>query len=393
MNHTLPAYTLIDNEEELIKFEKSASESPWIGFDTEFIGERRFYTLLCLIQISTPEGYYIIDAIKIKDLSPVLRLLQNPDIVKITHAGENDYRLFYQQFKIVPLNVFDTQIAAGFIGYRYPLSYAKLVGNELKGKISKGFTVSDWEKRPMTQKQIKYALDDVIPLEGLYNKIKDKLVELNRLEWMEEEMKKYQNPDLFKFNPYKEAYSNSLINGLKHKEKLFLLRIYKWRVDLARERDHSKEMVMPSKYISFVLKNIKSGKAALMGHRRLPPDVVKKHWNTFDQLYQKDITPEEEQIMSSLPPTPVIKNREDATIDLLFDLLKFHCQKLKLSPALVLAGINIKRMKMDPSFFDENLAKGWRAKALGTGLLNWFQNQEQLDIQLDDEQCVIRIAP
>lgn len=391
MKNPLPPFTLIENEEALKKFEAENSEVPWLGFDTEFIGERRFYTLLCVIQVSSPKGFYVIDAIRIEDLSPVFRLLQNEAITKITHAGENDYRLLYQQFNVLPKNVFDTQIAAGFIGYRFPLSFAKLVSWEMNTRITKGYTVSDWERRPMTDKQIKYALEDVLPLQRLHEQMSAKLEKLGRTEWMKEEMKKYQNPQMFEFNPYKEAFQNSLINSLKPKEKLFLLRIYKWRVDLARKRDHSKEMVMPSKYVSFVLKNIKSGRAALEGHRRLPPDVVKKHWDTFDKLYQTPITEEEELVMAKLPPAPDIVNRDDATINLLFDLVRFHCQKLNLAQELLLAGINVKRMRMDSSFFDEKLDKGWRKTVLGNLLLTWFKRQDAMDIHFEDDKCVIQL--
>ena len=391
MKNALPAFTLIEDEEALKRFEAENADVPWMGFDTEFIGERRFYTLLCLIQISSPKGYYIIDALKIKDLSPMLRILQDEKITKITHAGENDYRLLYQQFKILPKNVFDTQIAAGFIGYRFPLSFAKLVSWETKTRITKGFTVSDWEKRPMTDRQIKYALEDVLPLQELHEKISAKLVSLGRMEWLRSEMLKYQDPKMFEFNPYKEAFQNSLINGLRAKEKLFLIRLYKWRIDLARERDHSKEMVMPSKYVSFVLKNIKSGRAALEGHRRLPPDVVKKHWSTFDKMYQSEITPEEEEVMSRIPPAPDVSNRDDATINLLLDLVRFHCQKINLAQELLLSGINVKRMRMDPNFFDVKLDEGWRKEVLGPLLLSWFKNQDTLDVHLDDEQCIIRL--
>ncbi|NNE28491.1 MAG: ribonuclease D [Saprospiraceae bacterium] len=391
MQNPQVSYIWIDNQKELSAFAEENRNVEWMGFDTEFIGERRFYTLLCLIQISSPKGFYLIDCITLKDLTPVFKLLQDPNIEKITHAGENDYRLLYQQYKVLPKNVFDTQIAAGFAGYRYPLSFAKLVSRETNFKISKGYTVSDWRKRPMDKKQIRYALEDVTPLKKLHSKLVGKLQRLERMGWLEEEMVKYQNPKLFEFSPYKEAFSNSLINGLKTKEKLFLLRLYKWRIDLARKRDHSKEMVLPSKFISFILKNVKSGREALEGHRRLPPEVVKKHWHEFKALYHEEITQEEQNILNLIPTRSDIKNKDDSTVNLLLDLVKFHCNKIQLSSELLFSGINLKRMRMDSNFFDDGLSTGWRKDVLGPLLINWFKNQDQLDIRITNEECVIRM--
>ncbi len=382
-------FDLIDTPEALESFASLHKNAEWLGFDTEFIGERRFYTLLCLIQVSSDQGYYIIDAIKLKRLDPLFDLLTDDKIIKITHAGENDYRLLYQQYKLIPKNLFDTQVAAGFIGYRYPLSFAKLVGRETNHRLGKGFTVSNWESRPLTDKQIKYALEDIIPLRELHQKLTDKLEKLSRLDWFKQEMGKYEVPGLFEHNPYKEAFQNNLISGRSTKEQVFLLRLYKWRTDLARSRDHSKEMVMPSKFISFILKNIKSGKAALLGHRRLPPDIVKKNWDTFKNLYESPVTPEEEEILAKLPPSTKLGNNEDVTFDLLSNLIKFHCQNISLAPDLLFVGVNVKRMRLDRSYFDEKLIAGWRSEIMGAGIINALKNQNGVKISLNDQEAVI----
>ena len=102
----------------------------WLAFDTEFIGEKRYYTLLCLIQVKCETGTYLLDSLKIPDLTPFLRLIEDERITKITHAGDNDYRLLNILYGTIPKNIFDTQIAAGFIGYRYPMSFGKLVEAE-----------------------------------------------------------------------------------------------------------------------------------------------------------------------------------------------------------------------------------------------------------------------
>ena len=170
------AYTFVNKPHQLNDICQQLSEQEWIGFDTEFIGEKRFYTLLCLIQINSPLGCFLIDPLTIKDLSPFLSLIQNPDVLKITHAGENDYRLLYQLFQILPENIFDTQIAAGFLGYNYPSSFRKIMDKELNIRLKKGFSVAIWDQRPLSPKHIQYALNDVLYLKDLYDRFYKKLV-------------------------------------------------------------------------------------------------------------------------------------------------------------------------------------------------------------------------
>ncbi|RMF01545.1 MAG: ribonuclease D, partial [Bacteroidetes bacterium] len=134
-------YTLIENSRQLEACYEQLKDADWITFDTEFVGEKRFTTLICLIQLSSEEANFLIDPIRVEDLRPFFDLIEDPHILKITHAGENDYRLLYQQFNVLPKNVFDTQLAAGLLGYRYPSGLGKLVSAELNVQLKKGFAV------------------------------------------------------------------------------------------------------------------------------------------------------------------------------------------------------------------------------------------------------------
>lgn len=108
-------FTYIDTEKQLLDFINDNRDIKWMAFDTEFVGEKRYHPLLCLIQVVTENGSYIIDPIPLPSLSPFLSLIENERIVKITHAGDNDYRLLNNLYGVVPKNIFDTQVAAGFI--------------------------------------------------------------------------------------------------------------------------------------------------------------------------------------------------------------------------------------------------------------------------------------
>ena len=385
-------YTLIENAAALRQFAAENSQVKWMGFDTEFIGEKRFTTLLCLIQIATEHGYYLIDTLKIKKLEPLLQMMQDPAILKITHAGENDYRLLHHQFGIRPRNIFDVQIAAGFVGYKYPISFQKIVEKEVGVRLSKGYTVSDWEARPINSRQIKYALNDVLYLHDIWIALKQKLEALNRLEWVLEECKTYEDEAFYYSDPHKEALNNSMMLSLSTKEQVFLIRLYEWRRQQAKRKNHSKEMVLQNKLIAPIVRHIGSGKGALKNHRRIPDHVIRNHWDTFNKLYEQKLNAKEQEVLNRIPPKVVENQQQDTIMELLNLLLRYKCQQNKLSPDLVLNRTEFKKMKTDLNYFDSKLEKSWRKDFLGKEMINWLKNRDRLEIEMQADQFIIRLG-
>ena len=329
-------FVLIENEQDLSKFYETNRSVKWLAFDTEFVGEKRFYTLLCLIQVATEKGYFLIDSLKVKNLQPFLKLIENPEIIKITHAGENDYRLLNINYGTIPRNVFDTQIAAGFVGYKYPISFGKLVEKEIGIHLSKGYTVSDWESRPFTPKQLKYAMNDIIYLERLWRNLMQQLEEMDRSTWVVEEFQKLESETYYQVNPYREAFSNSLILGLSTQEQVFLLRLYYWRRKEAMRKNYSKEMVLPGKYVGGIVRNMRSGKGALLNHRRIPNKLVEQYWNQFNELYQAKVTEEERELLKQIPPEAQDNFHDDTLMEMLALVIKYACHQNKIAPDLVM---------------------------------------------------------
>lgn len=385
-------FQLIENQDDIQKFINENREISWMGFDTEFIGEKRFHTLLCLVQLSTENGYYLLDTIKLESFPEILRLFENPSIIKLTHAGENDYRIFFNQYGIVPKNVFDTQIAAGFIGYKYPTSFQKLCEKELGVFVPKGYTVSDWESRPFTKKQISYALNDVIYLYDLWKKITEKLVSMERESWAMEECEKLCHPKYYFVHPHKEAFSNNAITRLNAQEQIFMIRLFNWRKEEAKKKNYSKEMILPKKLITPIVKNMNSGKNALLKDRRLPTNTISKHWDNFNELFNRKISNEDRDLLNEIPdrvesPDP----KQNTMLEMLYSIVEYMCQRQMIDPTLVLNRTSFKIMKSDPSYFDESIATGWRAQLLGDDLLNWLRTRKDLIIEMKDKACIIRM--
>jgi len=381
MKKNPPSYTLIETDKDLRDFAAQNAQAPWLCFDTEFIGEKRFTTLICLIQVVTPQGCFLIDPLAVRDLQPFLDLISNPAIRKITHAGENDYRLLYLQFGTLPRNVFDTQVAAGFIGYKYPAAYARLVEGELRFSLDKGFAVTDWESRPFNPRQLAYALDDVLHLPALAEKIENRLKALGRLGWTLEETANFEQAAMYDRDPNREALLSSLMPNLKPKEQLLLLRLYQWRSEEAKRLNYSKEMIFPSKMMGVLIRSVASGKDALLANRRLPQRTIQKHGDRFWEMFHRPATPEESEILGLVAPNVDEDPELDLIMEMLHLLIRYRCIKEEVSIDLVLPRGVLKKLKADQDYFDPSLSDTWRREFLGEELIEWIKRRNDLRLE------------
>ena len=376
-------HTFITTPAQLADFARENQGVDWFGFDTEFIGEKRYHTLLCLIQVATEHGNYLIDPIAIEDLGPFLDFLTDPDIVKITHAGDNDYRLLYRQFGTVPANIFDTQVAAGFIGHRYPTSFAKLVEAEIGVVLGKGSAVTDWSKRPMSPKQIKYALNDVIYLRELYDVICDKLEANGRKAWALEECNLMGEEDYYYRHPHHEFLNSNLVRSSRSREKIFLLRLYEWRRQTAERKNYSKEMILPSKIFGQLVRGVKGGKQSMLDNRRLPGKTVQRHGDMFIEMYNKPATEEEQALAKSVQRRAQEDEEDDMLVELLYLIMKYRANEAGISHSLVMPRNSIRRMKEDESVRNAIIGSGWRKELLGEDYIGWIKNFNSLSMRIE----------
>lgn len=384
------SYTLIETPDKLKEFFDNNCDVEWLAVDTEFIGEKRFEVLLCLIQVASPKGYYLIDPLVISDLSLFLQLLEDERILKITHAGENDYRLLNNLFGTVPKNIFDIQLAGGFVGHGYPASYGKLVEKELNVLLDKGYAATDWEARPLKKKQLEYALTDVVHLYELYQKMSDRLLVSNRLSWLKSESTRWETPQYYERDPHREALMNTMMQSLRIPKQIFLLRLYEWRRQEAQRLNHSKDMILPSKFIAPILRGIESGKHALLDSRIIPDRLVTQHWDTFQKLYQKKATDEELEILKRLPPLSKEDPKKEVSMDLLHGLVKYKCMESGIAPSLVLNKSDLTYAKAGEDIFS-NDRNDWRRDFLGEAMLKWLNERRELDVVIRNNEVVLKM--
>lgn len=179
---------LINTSEKLVDFCKILEKQPFITVDSEFIREHSYYPKLCLLQIGYDGDAAIIDPLAGVDLSPFFDILQNPNIVKVFHAGRQDIEIFYNLDGRVPQNVFDTQIAAMVCGFTENIGYSNLVHAILHIDLDKSQRLTDWSLRPLDESQLEYALGDVTHLVECYKYLKNYMDKHKRTDWIKEEI-------------------------------------------------------------------------------------------------------------------------------------------------------------------------------------------------------------
>jgi ribonuclease D len=283
----------------------------------------------------------------------------------------------------VPRNVFDTQVAAGFAGHRYPMSFAKLVAAELDVQVGKGYAVTDWSRRPMSEKQLKYALLDVVYLRQLYDTLTEKLRDNGRLAWALEECNLMGDADYYYRDPHHELLNSNVARSSRTKERVFLLRLYEWRRALAEEKNYSKEMILSSKLIGQLVRGVKGGKESMRENRRLPGKTISRYGDLFVRLFNDPASEEELAVVRQIQRNGQDEEEDEMIIELLYLLMKYRAQEAGISHALVMPRNAIRRMKQDDSVRKSILGSGWRRELLGDDFVNWLQHFDRLKVRIE----------
>jgi ribonuclease D len=383
---TVPHFELIDNQEAFDQLMLTIRGSTWMALDTEFVGERRFWPLLCLLQVYTPHGLFLIDTLRVLDLTSFFDILQDPATLKLTHAGENDYKIFYDKYGVVPVNTWDTQIAAGFVGYPYPSAYHKLVMGDLKEQLNKNVAVTDWEARPISKQQLVYALYDVYYLPQLWERQQRKLIQKNRLSWATQEMLQLELPDSYIKTPETEALNSNVLNGLDLTRQAFVLRLFRWRWQQAEARNVSKEFILPIKFFISIIKGIDGKRGSLHGNRLLPDRIINEQFDTWQMIWETPATDDDITLLKQRPK-PISESPDaELTKDLLHLLVKHSCNQAGVAHALVFHKSDLAvHKKHDAATID------WRTELLGEALSSWLERRDPIQIEAQDGQYIIRM--
>ena len=362
-------YLHIDSEKQLTDFCQRAAKSPYIAFDTEFVSESRYRPELCLLQVATDSEYAIVDTLIVKNASEFWQLLVTGDHVTIAHAAREEFLFCYRDSGQRPKNLFDVQLAAGLVGFDFPAAYGNLVAKILGKPIDKGETRTDWMKRPLSERQIDYALQDVVHLKPIYDSIVAELQRLNRMDWLVEEIGNWQNAlELSEIEPQWQRVSG--ISNLNPQALAIVRELWILRDQEAERKNRSPKRVLPDDLIVELARRGTAEPKRLKAIRGFESRVSASLINRIAEAIEQANALPPEQLPQRLP--------RNKTMNLgllgqfLTTALKIICKQEKISAAIVGTTQDIRdlaawRLQKQKNGSDSKplLATGWRAEIIG----------------------------
>lgn len=366
----------IKSTEELIDFCNKIRDVEWLAIDTEFHRDQNYYADLCLIQIGIPGLAACIDPLTIKDLNPLLDVLYSPDIVKVMHAGRQDLEIFYHMRGSLPQPIFDTQVAAPLLGLDEQMGYGPLVNAMLNVSLDKNHSRADWMRRPMPDAQIQYALDDVIYLAQLYPKMREQLIELGRLDWLNEDFQVLTSPELYQ-NPPEQAWLRiKAAKKLKSKQLSVVQALATWREQQAQKNNRPRAWICKDDVLIDIAR-LAPANITELGHiRGIGDGFINRNGKTLLKL----VSEAREQKPEPLPEFKFrqkLSAEESALIDALSAIVSLCAVENRLHPSAIASRKNLEALLHGE---DNPLLHGWKKQIAGETLQNFLSGDIKLTV-------------
>jgi len=246
------------------------------GMDMEFRREKTYLARLDLVQVASVDEVALVDPHADVDLQPLLDLIADPRVEVIVHSGRQDLEIAYELGGVIPANVFDTQIAGALVGFGEQVPYDRLLSSLVGKQIGKLETTSDWSRRPLTERQVSYAVDDVRYLPELRRKLGEELESRGRTEWAAEEMASLHDAATYDRDGSELWRSVSGSGRLKRRELAVLRELAIWREELARRRDLPRRWVLPDDVLLDIARRAPERVEDIETISRLPEKVLKR---------------------------------------------------------------------------------------------------------------------
>lgn len=296
-------YVLITEDSALNRYCAIWQSKNYLALDTEFMRTDSFYPKVALLQVCDGENNFLIDPLTIGDWEPFKVLMQAPEITKIFHSCSEDLLVFIRQFGLLPSPIFDTQIANAFLNQGFGLSYQNMIAEQLGIDVPKGETRSNWLQRPLSVKQLDYAALDVAYLPEIYSRQKQQLVDLNRLDWVEEDCQRLSNNYQEELTQdFTKTYRNiSSAWQLDETQLTILKALAEWRELRARQRDKPRNWIIKDKELVAIAKLTPTQVSDLSGIEGLTTNFIHYEGKALLELIQNSLTIEKDKQADYLP--------------------------------------------------------------------------------------------
>ncbi len=355
---------VITSNDDLAAFCRELSSESYVTVDTEFMREKTFWPKLCLVQLGGRNRAAAVDTLEATlDLSPLFDLMTNPDVVKVFHAARQDIEIFLHLSDRIPAPLFDTQVAAMVCGFGEAAAYETLVSKLAKARIDKTSRFTDWARRPLTDRQIQYAIGDVTHLRVIYDKLSDQLTQNGRSGWLEEEMAILTSPATYRLHP-EDAWKRIKTRNAKPRMLGILREVAAWRELVAQTKDIPRNRVVRDEVLLEISADPPSTVEGLSKIRNFPRGFLNgKSTEALLDAIARGRAVAKEDLPSKEKPQPLPKG-VGPLMDLLRVLLKAKCDEHDVAQKLVATSADLERIAIAD---DQDVAAmhGWRLEVFG----------------------------
>ena len=354
------------------------AKSEFITIDTEFLRETTFWPELCLIQMASPTTEVLVDPLaKGLDMTPFFELMANPAVLKVFHAARQDIEIIYNRGGLIPHPIFDTQVAAMVCGFGDSVSYDQLVSRTKGVQIDKSSRFTDWSRRPLSEKQLDYALADVTHLRDVYLYLKAELEREDRSSWLSEEMDVLEAKETYDIHP-DDAWQRLKMRLRKPQELAILKFVAAWREREARTRNVPRSRVIKDDAIYEIAQQQPKDGEALGRLRTIP-----KGW---ERSAAGAAVVEAVNAALALPkaemPHPPRQTQQPegaaAAAELLKVLLKLISEKHGVAPKVIANSEDLDKIAAEGESADVSALRGWRRELFGEPALKLIKGDVAL---------------
>lgn len=353
------------------------------ALDTEFMWEKSYAPQLCLVQIAVGDTIWLVDPLAGAPLEPLGELVADAAVQKLMHAPSADLIAFGLHFGSVPANVYDTQVAAGFVGLTASASLDRLLDGVLKVRLNHNETFSDWTRRPLKDTQLDYAADDVRYLGQLVEELERRLAERGRTEWAQAEIeRRFCSPEAAGGDP-ERAYRKVQRRGkLSPQAQAVLVDVAAWREQLARRRDQPSGWVMKDPTLVEIARAAPRTAQDLKQIRGVGNSIAERESGELLEAVARGLEREPPPVERSVPQR--IARQVDAVATLAVPMARIRCQDADLAPELVANRADLDRF-LEAVVADEDLTalplgQGWRKELLGDVLVRLVAGEISLSL-------------
>ncbi|MCW9046276.1 MAG: ribonuclease D [Alphaproteobacteria bacterium] len=357
---------VITKTKELTAFCEALDSAEYITVDTEFMREKTYWPHLCLIQVAGENSEAAIDPLADGiNLSPLYKLFKNTNIVKVFHAARQDLEIFHKSMGELPAPMFDTQVAAMVCGFGESVGYETLVNKITGQQLDKSSRFTDWSHRPLTNKQITYAISDVTHLRDIYKKLSAELEKSKRSSWVEEEMAILTDPAIYEQEPRNAWKRIKKGKSLKPKVAAILREVAAWRESEAQRKNIPRNRMLREEALLEIAHHAPSSVKDLARTRGLGKGLAEgKGGEALLKAVEKALAMPAEEY-PQMPARRDLPRNIAPVIELLKVLLRIKCQENDVAPKLVASSQDIEEIAAYGEEADVPALHGWRNALFG----------------------------